>query len=551
MPKLQSASDVSMTGDPSLANANLGLLNTTSGNINITGNNSATVVNLESLTTASGNVALETADSNVHLVGATVGGDFTVVANGSDSVSAQTGGGTTDIRVLGGTAAMHVVLPRGAFDHPVAFTITRTGNTPPESGTGANGNPATVDPIAGYQFAFAVPTLNHNAQLTFTVDLSSLDAATRTALVNGVQDGSATVAVKGDAQGSSYQALAHCASGQTPEANGCVTAVLLDRNGQVTQDPSAAVAARFDGVAGHFSSYAVALVTSAADTTPPAVTIKLTSPNNGTPDGQNGWFVTGPVKGTVTADDTNSGGSNISKLDCGSLTLNTSGLGTPTASGTFSIATDGITHLSCTATDSGGNTSSPVTKDVELDTAKPSLAPSIAPTPILLHGSATANPNATDATSGVASQSCDPVDTSTAGVHTLTCRATDKAGNTNSGTVNYLVQYKILGFFTPAPNSKWKQGQTVPIKIALADANGVRISDTEAQGLLSPTCRVTFTATGAQSTSACTKYETTNHQFVYNWKLGSKTGNDTITITVSYPGSQTTTTLSEPIVITS
>jgi hypothetical protein len=359
------------------------------------------------------------------------------------------------------------------------------------------------------------------------------------------------VAVKGDAQGSTYQALAHCASGQTPAANGCINAVLLDRNGQVTQDESAAVAVRFDGVAGHFSSYAVALVKSAADTTPPAATIKLTSPNNGTPDGQNEWFVTGPVKGTVTADDTSTGGSNISKLDCGSLTLNTSGLGTPTASGTFSIATDGITHLSCTATDSAGNTSSPVTKDIKLDTAKPTLAPSIAPTPIVLHGSATATANATDATSGVASQSCDPVDTSTAGVHTLTCRATDKAGNTASATVSYLVQYKILGFFTPAPNSKWKTGQTVPLKIALADINGTPIPDSEAQSLLSPSCRVAFSASGAQTASGCMKYDVAAHQYIYNWKLGGQTGNEKITVTVSYPGTSSTTVLSEPIVITS
>jgi hypothetical protein len=113
------------------------------------------------------------------------------------------------------------------------------------------------------------------------------------------------------------------------------------------------------------------------------------------------------------------------------------------------------------------------------------------------------------------------------------------------------VQCKILGFFTPAPSSKWKTGQTVPIKVALADANGTRITDTEAQGLLSPSCRVTFTATGAQTVSTCTKYDTTNHQFIYNWKLGQPTGNATITITVGYPGTSSTTVLSEPIVITS
>jgi hypothetical protein len=186
----------------------------------------------------------------------------------------------------------------------------------------------------------------------------------------------------------------------------------------------------------------------------------------------------------------------------------------------------------------------------KIDSTAPVLAPAVGPTPIFLHGSATAAPNATDATSGVASQSCGSVDTSTAGVHTLVCTATDNAGNQTTVSVSYLVGYKLLGFFSPVPNSKWKQGQTVPVKFALADANGARISDTEAQGLLSPTCRVTFSASGAQSVSGCTKYDTASHQFIYNWKLGTRTGNETITITLSYPGTTSTTTLSEPIVIT-
>jgi hypothetical protein len=46
------------------------------------------------------------------------------------------------------------------------------------------------------------------------------------------------------------------------------------------------------------------------------------------------------------------------------------------------------------------------------------------------------------------------------------------------------------------------------------------------------------------------KYDATAHQFVYNWKLGSKAGNDTITITVNYPGTRATTVLSESIAIT-
>jgi hypothetical protein len=187
---------------------------------------------------------------------------------------------------------------------------------------------------------------------------------------------------------------------------------------------------------------------------------------------------------------------------------------------------------------------------LSIDTVAPALAPTISPATILLHGSATATPHANDGTSGIATQSCDAPDTSTAGLHTLSCTATDVAGNTTTVPVPYLVQYRILGFFSPSANSKWKSGQTVPIKVALADANGVRIADAQAQSLLSPTCRVMFVATGAQSANACVKYDIANHQFTFSWKLGQATGAVTISIQVGYAGTGTKTILSAPITIT-
>jgi len=187
---------------------------------------------------------------------------------------------------------------------------------------------------------------------------------------------------------------------------------------------------------------------------------------------------------------------------------------------------------------------------LSIDSIAPALAPTISPATILLHGTATATPHATDATSGVASQSCGSPDTSSAGVHTLTCTATDIAGNTSTVNVGYLVQYRILGFFSPTLNSKWKRGQTVPIKVALGDANGTRIADAEAQGLLSPTCRVMFVATGVQTANACMKYDTANHQLIYSWKLGQPTGSVTISVQVGYAGTTTKTILSEPVTIT-
>jgi hypothetical protein len=151
-------------------------------------------------------------------------------------------------------------------------------------------------------------------------------------------------------------------------------------------------------------------------------------------------------------------------------------------------------------------------------------------------------PNATDATSGVASSSCGDVDTSTPGPKTVTCTATDIAGNTASAVLSYVVEYKILGFFSPVPGSKWKVGQTVPVKVALGDASGARISDSAGQALATA-CRVKFSASGAQTKSPqCMKYDVEKDQFVYAWRLGMNgTGSATIRVTISYPDTSFTT----------
>lgn len=187
---------------------------------------------------------------------------------------------------------------------------------------------------------------------------------------------------------------------------------------------------------------------------------------------------------------------------------------------------------------------------LSIDTVAPALAPTISPATVLLHASATATANGTDATSGIGTQGCAAPDTSTAGAHTLTCTATDNAGNTTTVSVPYVVQYRILGFFSPSANAKWKRGTTAPIKIALGDANGIRIPDIEAQGLVSPACRVMFLATGAQQASGCMKYDPANHQFTFSWKLGQATGPVWISVQLSYVGTSTITVLSAPITVT-
>jgi hypothetical protein len=122
---------------------------------------------------------------------------------------------------------------------------------------------------------------------------------------------------------------------------------------------------------------------------------------------------------------------------------------------------------------------------VNSDTTPPTLNPSVSPNPVYLNGTATATANATDSGSGIATQSCGPVVTNTVGIHTVTCTATDNAGNTATATVSYKVIYRFDGFLQPINDTShpqtcgspcvvsiFKGGSTVPVKFQLKDANG-------------------------------------------------------------------------------
>jgi hypothetical protein len=127
-----------------------------------------------------------------------------------------------------------------------------------------------------------------------------------------------------------------------------------------------------------------------------------------------------------------------------------------------------------TATDSAGNTADTTVSGIKIDRAAPTLAPSVSPNPVFLGGIATTSPNATDALSGVASQSCVGVDTSRVGSYTVTCTATDRAGNTATATAAYTVAYgqKLL-YNTTNP---YKGESDISIVLQLQDASGKNVS---------------------------------------------------------------------------
>jgi hypothetical protein len=242
----------------------------TSGDLDISGNDGTAAIDVGN-GQIGGDLELAIgAEGDLDLTAIAVGGDELISSGGTGLLTTVTADGSTDITILGGIAALHAFVPDGAFDQPVGFTISRHTD-PPQDGQAADGSDALIDPITGYQFAFDVPTLNADAQLSFTVDMSQLDAVEQADLLNAVASGLATIVGKGDEAGAEYRAFPVCTGSQTPAADGCAAIVFLDASGNPTTGQPAFV--RFDGVVGHFSTYAVATVEPQLDTTPPVVTV--------------------------------------------------------------------------------------------------------------------------------------------------------------------------------------------------------------------------------------------------------------------------------------
>lgn len=154
------------------------------------------------------------------------------------------------------------------------------------------------------------------------------------------------------------------------------------------------------------------------DKTAPKISAAATTPPNGA-----GWY-NSDVTVSFTCDDAGSG------IPAGACP----------ADQTLSAEGTGIASSPQTVTDAAGNTSDASNiVTVNIDKTAPTLNPIVSPNPVALNGAATVASGAADGLSGMVSQGCDPLDTSSAGAKSVTCTATDSAGNTNNTTASYTV----------------------------------------------------------------------------------------------------------------
>jgi subtilisin-like proprotein convertase family protein len=125
----------------------------------------------------------------------------------------------------------------------------------------------------------------------------------------------------------------------------------------------------------------------------------------------------------------------------------------------------------------------------------------------------------------------------TAGAHTVRLEVVDDRLDTYVHSTTITVGYRLLGFFSPLPKSDWKAGAAIPVKLALADTNGTRISDTQAQAIVA-NCDAKITFTAGTPPSNCFAYDTLTDTFQFNLNTPKTlTGNHTITATITNAGS--------------
>jgi hypothetical protein len=255
-------------------------------------------------------------------------------------------------------------------------------------------------------------------------------------------------------------------------------------------------------------SFAVTVV----DTTPPVLT--LPTPITAEATGPGGAVVTY----TASAND----------LVDGAVTPSCA----PASGSAFAL---GTTTVSCSASDTRGNTASGSFAVTVQDTTKPSLSlpPNITTNPTGLSNglsvaTVTYEASATDLVDGAVPVTCTPPSGSTfaIGTTTVSCSAADAHGNTASGSFTVMVVYNWDGFFRPVENdgvvNQVKAGSAIPVKFRLNGYWGLNIFFNGYPRWMATSCTNWETTIAVDETvtagSSSLSYDATADQYVYVWK---------------------------------
>jgi hypothetical protein len=290
----------------------------------------------------------------------------------------------------------------------------------------------------------------------------------------------------------------------------------------------------YDGEA--YSGYSPVSGPVKVDKTAPNAPVISTNPSSPAyVDGTQLWF-----KDSVTVSAAGNGDPELQDTSAGS------GVDSSTLTAQATYSTEGAHTFDTTVKDFATNESVSASLTVNVDPAKPTVAIAC-PTGVILGAPASASWTASDPTpgSGLAtpdSGSISGLDTSTVGSHTATApagTARDNVGHDSDAvSCTYTVSYRFLGFFQPindpagADYSTFKLGSTVPVKFALADYNGNRISDAAAQAI-ADACDARFSyavyssstpapvdetaSSNPANTGDCFRYDPAADQFIFNW----------------------------------
>lgn len=191
----------------------------------------------------------------------------------------------------------------------------------------------------------------------------------------------------------------------------------------------------------------------------------------------------------------------------------------------------GDTAVGCAASDTRGNDSSAGFTVHVVDTTAPTIAPhdAVVATATSAAGAVVEydNPAASDLVDGDVATHCTPESGSqfALGATTVTCTATDNAGNSAQSTFTVTVRYAWTGFFRPIDNgvlNSVKAGSAVPVKFSLGGNMGPAIFASGyprsvamqcASGQLEDAVEETVNAGGSSL-----QYDATANQYVYVWK---------------------------------